>query len=222
MRDTDDEDYEISNQVLNNYLIQLSEDHLQPDRQLTDSSPYIDVNNSSELKISHNKAAEKSIVNLTNLLLDPNQITLFLDSTNVVLSELDKNFLLNMHMVLLSKLTNKNAATSSFSKLIIVKALFLSNSSICFLLFLLLITGFMGYVRNLQEIIISLSIIIILIFFFVIIFICVFKFEIINWLFLRPTIASAEAYLKDIRHLVYYLKEIEMVIWCFVLVNSED
>lgn len=201
----DDEDYEISNQVLNNYLSQLS-DHV------TNIEPNEFTETNEEPNLTDMlKEADKETLNTTltsfdfipsyavTFFYDPTQINQSLLTPSNSMSDIDRNIVLNIQLGLLNKLSIREPAYIE-----IIQDLLISNTLIG-----LVLGSLFGFIVLERDLIFIASILVCTLGLLVLMF-SRFKASVIHRT-LGPLVSKAESYLGNIQHMMYYLKENEMV-----------
>lgn len=185
-----EDDYDVSNKVLADYLDQFPNENFQENE-----INCIDNFQHSSCSRELDQTATGTFDNFNHPLIfyNQNQINQYLNGLKTGLSDLDRSFLLTIHLRLLTKL-NSNL----FTKFDIAKDLIYWNRAI---LGLFLAVCFSNQVLALWL---------------VSLFVCLmlmlkYKNSILNWLFLKQIITIADQYLKETKGIIYYLREIELV-----------
>lgn len=201
----DDEDYEISNQVLNNYLSQFSDDATN-----LELNEFIETSEEPNLT-DMLKEADKETLNTTLTSSDfipPDAITFFYEPTQInqslltpsnSMSDIDRNIVLNIQLGLLNKLSMREATYIET-----IQDLLVSNT-----LTGLVLGSLLGFIVLETDLIFIASILVWTLGLLVLMF-SRLKALVIHRT-LGPLVSIAESYLESIQHMMYYLKENEMV-----------
>ena len=188
----DEEDYDLSNQVLNSYLYQIGGQNLDLNLEprLGEVLCEPDISEPSESEHQENFPQP-------SIFYDPNQIDHFLNITDPVLLDFDKQFLLNMHLNLLDQVNVQ-------SRFELVKRLVNTNKPVTlmgFLLYLLIIVITKSILFSLIYLIAAMSLVG-----------AYFWIEInVKRAFVNDSTQLLSSYLKQVNKLVYFLKECELV-----------
>ncbi len=198
-QDEDYEDYEVSNQVLNAYLEQFSDENLRPDTEFLNSKTNnLTKNTADQLEENTEQQEQCYKFNRSFLFHDAHQISRFLSLVKSVVTDLDKAFLLNVHLKTCNKIsTNVVSRLESVKNFISTNRILLVCLSVSLLLAPASYSLKFGLILTLVLMLISLII--------------WHRFSIDQWLFLKSTVVVFESYLKNTRNLIYYLKDVEIV-----------
>ncbi len=198
-QDEDYEDYEVSNQVLNAYLDQFSDENLRPDTEFLNSKTNNLTKNTAD-QLEKNTEQQEQCYTFTRSFLfhDAHQISRFLTLVQSVVTDLDKAFLLNVHLKICNKIS-----TNVVSRLESVKNFISINRLLLVCLTVSLLVAPPSY---------SLKLVLILTLVLMLISLIIWhRFSIVEWLFLKTTVEVFESYLKNTRNLIHYLKDVEIV-----------
>ena len=192
----DDEDYDISNQVLNNYLFQFTDDSNFEQSPLVENDQ--EANFNDMLQEFDKETHLISDSHVASFFYDPNQIDQSLSAQSNI-SEMDKNDVLNIQLSLLNKVSR-----SEQSYIKIIQDVIVSNMILGFIFGTVLGISVLQtnsyFIASMATSILAL----------IVLSLIRFKAEIIRKT-LDPIALKVESYLVSIKQLMYYLKEIEMV-----------
>jgi len=201
-----DEDYEVSNKVLNSYLSEFSDHNFQPD---TEFLNFLQTNNQTE-NISNQTPENKQQQQQQQteqhykfpdsfLFHDPDQIIRYLTETQSMITDLDKSFLLNIHLEIL----NKQNTNVSASKLRTTLNLITINTKLVLVVASILFISFLWSLQTVWILTMSLLVLITSI--------ATLGYSVLDRVLLTFTVAIFEEYLKKTRNLIHYLKDTEIV-----------